>query len=106
MREFVNLRPNHPSDCNISVDTIVDGKSNENRMAAELSGVEKEDVDVVLEDEGVMIDATRDQIKLHTIVALPQNANRDSIRTSYRNGVLEMVFNIENKLGGKTVRVD
>lgn len=104
MREFVNLRPNHPSDCNISMDAIVDGKSKEIRVGAEIPGVE-EDVDVVLED-GVMIDATRDQIKLHTIVALPQNTNRDSNRTSYRNDVLEIVSNIENKLGGKTVRVD
>ena len=109
VREFGNVRPGHSGrlgDRSIQVDTIVDEKNNEIKMVAEIPGVEKKDIEIVLEDEGVVIDATRDQTKFHTTVPLRHDVNRDSIKASYKNGILEIVLGIENKPKGKTVRVD
>lgn len=106
VREFGNMKPGHAGSRNIQVDTIVDEKKNEVKMVAEIPGVEKKDIDIVLEDEGVAISATRGQIKYHTNVPLQHGVNRDTIKASYRNGILEIVFGVEDKPKGKTVRVD
>ena len=106
VREFGNTRPGHAGSRSIQVDTIVDEKNNEVKMVAEIPGVEKKDINIVLEDEGVAISATRDQTKYHTNVPLQHGVNRNTIKATYRNGILEIVFGIEDKPKGKTVRVD
>lgn len=106
VREFGNMKPDHAGGRSIQVDTIVDEKKNEVKMVAEIPGVEKKDIDIVLEDEGIAISATRGQTKYHANVPLQHGVNRDTIKASYRNGILEIVFGIEDKPKGKTVRVD
>lgn len=106
VREFGNMKPSHAGGRNIQVDTIVDEKKNEVKMVAEIPGVEKKDIDIVLEDEGVAICATRGEIKYRANVPLQHGVNRDTIKASYRNGILEIVFGVEDKPKGKTVRVD
>ncbi len=106
VREFGNTRLGHAGSRSIQVDTVVDEKNNEIKMVAEIPGVEKKDIDIVLEDEGVAISATRGETKYHTNVPLQHDVNRDTIKATYKNGILEIVFGIEDKPKGKTVRVD
>lgn len=106
VREYGNTGPARSDSRSIQVDTIVDEKKNEIKMVAEIPGVEKEDIGIVLEDESVVIDATRDQIKYRAEVPLEHAVNRDTIKASYKNGILEIVFTLEDKPKGKTVRVD
>lgn len=98
--------PTTPGNREIQVDTILDEKKKEIKMVAEIPGVEKSDINVTLEDAGVAINAVRGQTKYHTVVPLEYEVKSDGVKASYRNGILEIVFGLEDEPKGKSVRVD
>ncbi len=89
------------------VDTLVDEKEKVLTLVAEMPGVEKKDVKVVVEDKTVSIDAQHGKKKYHAKVPIKQKVNKDSAKASYTNGILELKFKLEEpeKPKGKTVEV-
>ncbi len=89
------------------VDTLVDEKEKVLKLVAEMPGVEKKDVKVVVEDKTVSIDAEHGEKKYHAKVPIKQKVNKDSAKASYTNGILELKFKLEEpeKPKGKTVEV-
>jgi len=89
------------------VDTIVDEKEKVVKLVAEMPGVEKQDVKVVVQDKSVSIDAEHDEKKYHTTVPIKYKVDKDSAKASYKNGILELVFKLveDEKPKGKTVEV-
>lgn len=110
IQEYGNVRPNtlpHQKGRTPLVDTIVDEKSNVIKLVAEMPGVEKSDVKVVVEGKSVDISAEHGEKKYHVKVPLRDNVNKDSARASYKNGVLEVSFKrIKTKPDGKTLEVN
>ena len=90
------------------VDTLVDEKEKVLKLVAEMPGVEKKDVKVVVEDKTVCIDAEHGKKKYHAKVPIKQKVNKDSAKASYTNGILELKFKLEEpeKPKGKTVEVE
>ncbi len=90
------------------VDTLVDEKEKVLTLVAEMPGVEKKDVKVVVEDKTVSIDAEHGKKKYHAKVPIKQKVNKDSAKASYTNGILELKFKLEEpeKPKGKTVEVE
>jgi len=90
------------------VDTLVDEKEKVLKLVAEMPGVEKKDVKVVVEDKTVSIDAEHGEKKYHAKVPIQQKVNKDSAKASYTNGILELKFKLEEpeKPKGKTVEVE
>jgi len=90
------------------VDTLVDEKERTLKLVAEMPGVEKKDVKVVVNDKTVSIDAEHDKKKYHAQVPVAHKVNKDSAKASYKNGILELKFNLAepDKLIGKTVEVE
>ena len=111
VKEYGNVKPELAPTSNIRepmVDSIVDEKEKKVKLVAEMPGVEKSDVKIVVQDKLVDISAERGQKKYHANVPIKYQVDENSAKASYKNGILELVFNlIENeKPKGKTVEVE
>jgi HSP20 family protein len=110
VKEYGNVKPGQLPTSDIReplVDTLVDEKEKVLTLVAEMPGVEKKDVKVVVEDKTVCIDAEHGKKKYHAKVPIQQKVNKDSAKASYTNGILELKFKLEEpeKPKGKTVEV-
>jgi HSP20 family protein len=111
VKEYGNVKPNllPTSDTREPiVDTIVDEKEKVVKLIAEMPGVEKSDVKVVVENKSVDLSAAHNEKKYHVKVPLKNIVNENSAKASYKNGILEIVFKLieEEKPKGKTVEVE
>ena len=90
------------------VDTLVDDKEKLVRLIAEMPGVEKKDVKIVVDGKTVNIDAERGDKKYHVKVPIKHKVDENSVKASYKNGILEIIFKqlAEEKPKGKTVEVE
>ena len=110
VKEYGNVQPGQLPTSDIReplVDTLVDEKEKVLTLVAEMPGVEKKDVKVVVEDKTVCIDAEHGKKKYHAKVPIQQKVNKDSAKASYTNGILELKFKLEEpeKPKGKIVEV-
>ncbi|MFQ5496480.1 MAG: archaeal heat shock protein Hsp20, partial [Nitrosopumilus sp.] len=111
VKEYGNVKPGllPTSDTREPlVDTIVDEKEKIVKLIAEMPGVEKTDVKIVVENNLVDLSAERGEKKYHVKVPVEQKVDENSAKASYKNGVLQIVFKLieEEKPKGKTVEVE
>ena len=111
VKEYGNVRPGllPTSDTREPiVDTIVDENENLLKLVAEMPGVEKTDVKIVVQDKIVDLSAEHEEKKYHVKVPIKQKIDENSAKASYKNGILEIVFKLiqEEKPKGKTVEVE
>lgn len=111
VKEFGNVRPGllPTSDSREPyVDIIMDEKENIVKLVAEMPGVEKSDVKIVVEGKTVNIDAEHGTKKYHAKVPIRYKVDENSAKASYKNGILELTFKLqeEAKLKGKRVEVE
>src|SRR4030065_2838987 len=111
VKEYGNVKPGllPTSDTREPlVDTLVDEKEKVLKLVAEMPGVEKKDVKVVVENKAVHIDAEHGEKKYHAKVPITQKVDENSAKASYKNGILELKFNLveQEKPKGKTVEVE
>lgn len=89
------------------VDTIVDEKERVVKLIAEMPGVEKTDVKIVVDNKVVDVSAEHGEKKYHAKVPLKHKVDENSAKASYKNGILQLVFDlVEDKPTGKTVEVE
>ena len=111
VKEYGNVKPSllPTSDTREPlVDTLVDEKEKILKLVAEMPGVEKKDVKVVVDEKIVNIDAEHGEKKYHAKVPIKYKVDKDSAKASYKNGILELKFNLveTEKPKGKTVEVE
>ena len=111
VKEYGNVKPGLLPDSNTRepiVDTIVDEKENLVKLVAEMPGVEKTDVKIVVEDKSVNISAEKSEKKYQINVPISHKVDENSAKASYKNGILELVFKLakEEKPKSKTVEVE
>ena len=111
VKEYGNVKPSllPTSDTREPlVDSLVDEKEKVLKLVAEMPGVEKKDVKVVVEDKAVHIDAEHGEKKYHAKVPITKKVDENSAKASYKNGILELRFNLieQEKPKGKTVEVE
>jgi len=89
------------------IDTLVDEKEKTLKIIAEMPGVEKKDVSVVVGDDKVIhIDAERGEKNYHVKVPIKHKVDAESPTATYKNGILELVFKLEDeKSKGKSIDV-
>ena len=95
VQEFGNAKPDRLPVSNTReaiVDTIVDEKEKVVKLIAEMPGVEKTDVKILVDKNVVGITAERGEKKYHCKVPLQHKVDENSAKASYKNGVLEIVF--------------
>ena len=90
------------------VDVIVDEKEKLVKLVAEIPGVEKTDVKILVQDKFVDISAEHGEKKYHVKVPIKHKVDENSAKASYKNGILELVFKLieEEKPQGKKVEVE
>ena len=90
------------------VDVIVDEKEKLVKLVAEMPGVEKTDVKILVQDKSVDISAEHGEKKYHVKVPIKHKVDENSAKASYKNGILELVFKLieDEKPKGKKVEVE
>ncbi len=111
VKEYGNVKPELAPTSNLRepmVDSIVDEKEKKVKLVAEMPGVEKSDVKIVVQDKLVDISAEHGEKKYHAKVPIKHKVDENSAKASYKNGILELVFNLieDEKPKGKTVEVE
>ncbi len=111
VQEFGNVKPDQLSTSDTReplVDIIVDEKEKIVKLIAEMPGVEKTDVKVVVENKIVDLSAEHDKKKYHVKVPVKHKVDENSVKASYKNGILQIVFKLveEEKPKGKKVEVE
>ena len=111
VKEYGNVKPELAPTSNLRepmVDSIVDEKEKKVKLVAEMPGVEKSDVKIVVQDKLVDISAEHGEKKYHANIPIKYKVDENSAKASYKNGILELVFNLieDEKPKGKTVEVE
>ena len=111
VKEYGNVKPGLAPTLNTRdpmVDTIVDEKEKLVKLVAEMPGVQKSDVKIVVQDKLVDISAEHDEKKYHVNVPIKYKVDENSAKATYKNGILELVFKLaeDEKPKGKTVEVE
>jgi HSP20 family protein len=111
VKEYGNVKPGLLPSANIRepiVDAIVDEKEKLVKLVAEIPGVEKSDVKILVQDKTVDISAEHDEKKYHVKVPIKYKVDENSAKASYKNGILEVVFKLieDEKPKGKKVEVE
>ena len=110
VQEYGNVKPDMlPTENKREplIDTLVDEKEKTLKIVAEMPGVEKKDVSVVVGDDKVIhIDAERGEKNYHVKVPIKHKVDAESPKATYKNGILELTFKLEDeKSKGKTIDV-
>ena len=111
VKEYGNVKPGllPTSDTREPlVDTIVDEKEKVVKLIAEMPGVEKTDVKIVVENKIVNLSAEHGDKKYYVKVPVQHKVDENSAKASYKNGVLQIIFKLieEEKPKGKMVEVE
>lgn len=92
------------------VDTIVDEKEKAVKLIAEMPGVEKRDIRISVEGRHVSVSADSrngEGRKYQMRIPLERKVNENSAKATYRNGVLQITFNlVGGTQSGRNIRVD
>ena len=110
VQEYENVKPDrlHISDTREAiVDTIVDEKEKVVKLIAEMPGVEKTDVKILVDKNVVDITAEHGEKKYHCKVPLQHKVDENSGKATYKNGILQLIFKlVVEKQTSKKVEVE
>lgn len=116
VREFGNVRSNNRGgfgtrpQFSAEREPLADiiNSDKEVKVVVELPGVSKENLRVNAYDNSVEILANTGDRKYRRIVDLPADADIETARSSYRNGILEIIFNKkgQDKPKGKQINIE
>ncbi|MFW6120846.1 MAG: archaeal heat shock protein Hsp20 [Petrotogales bacterium] len=80
---------------------IIEGK-NDVAITIEIPGVEKEDIDLNVNEENLEIKVNAPQRKYHKVVDLPCGVKPKTTKATYKNGILDVVLEKKDKKKGST----
>lgn len=76
---------------------ILDATKGQTRLVIELPGIEKEDLELNCTEETANIKASRGERKYVSTIKLKEKIEPDTASAKYRNGVLDVTFNLKGK---------
>lgn len=114
IREFGNVRPaakglvEQRGVRQPLVDSVLDEKENILRIAAEMPGVNKEDINLNITDQYVTIHAEKGDKKYHADIPVDVALDESSVKASYSNGILELKIKPKesSKAKGKAIKIE
>lgn len=76
-------------------------------VMAELPGVDKNDIDLSINEDKLTIDVKNPARKYNKTITLPANVDSKNIKANYKNGVLEVTLcKIKSKEKGRKIKID
>ncbi len=111
VREYGNVKPGLLPNSDTRdpvVDTVLAEKEKTLKLIAEMPGVDKSNINVVIEKNVVKIDAEQGKKKYNSQVPLQTKVDENSVKASYKNGILEVTLKVleEEKPKSKKVEVE
>lgn len=111
IKEYGNVKPALLPTSDVRepfVDVLVDDKEKVLKLIAEMPGVEKKDIKIVVEGRTVNLDAEHGEKKYSAKVPIKQKVDENSVKATYANGILEVRFKLkeDEKPKGRTVEVE
>jgi HSP20 family protein len=110
IREFGNVKPFSLEGPKLSAETepLADiiTLDKEIKVVVELPGAEKQNIHVNAHDHSVEISAETPSRKYHKVIDIPTDADVDSVKSSYKNGILELVFQKKKQPQGRSIQVE
>ena len=78
------------------------------KVVVEIPGVNKESIKINAYDNSLEVITNDPQKKYHQVIDLPPDADIETVKSTYRNGILEIVFNKkeQTKPKGKEIKVE
>jgi HSP20 family protein len=78
------------------------------KIVAEMPGIKKENIKINAYENSVEIISDDPQRKYHKVIELPPEADIETVKSTYNNGILEVIFNKkkETKPKGKEIKVE
>jgi HSP20 family protein len=78
------------------------------KVILEMPGVSKENIKINAYDNSVEVKSEDPQRKYHRVIEIPPEADTQTVKSTYKNGILEIVFNKKEptKPKGKEVKVE
>ena len=118
IREFGNVKPSRTSAFGAPrpglevkgereplIDTLEEDKTI--KIIAELPGIEKEDINLDTDENSLTISVDTEKRKYFKEVELPSTIDPESVKASYKNGVLEVtVTKKETKPKGRRIKIE
>ena len=119
VKEFGNVKPsrrfgfgpdiNRP-EINDEMEPLADVTTNDKeiKVVIEMPGLNKDKIKVDAYEDEVEVKSDDPQRNYHKIVELPPEANIETARCAYNNGILEITFNRkeQSKTKGKTTKIE
>jgi HSP20 family protein len=114
IREFGNIKPGisgegkPPLNLQNQREPLVDIIEEEDkvRVIAELPGIEKKDIKLLATERTLTINVDTPDRKYYKKLNLPVEVDESTARSTYRNGILETIFNKKERGGGTPIRVE
>lgn len=118
VREFGNVKPPHTLGAGTVTKPIISGEreplvdvitsDNEVKVTVEMPGVTKENIKISAYDNSVEVKSEDPQRKYHRVIEIPPEADIETVKSSYKNGILEIIFKKkeQTKPKGKDVKVE
>ena len=78
------------------------------KVVVEIPGVKKENIKINAYENTVEITSDDPERKYHKVIELPTETDIDTAKSTYNNGILEVIFNKkkESKPKGKEIKVE
>jgi HSP20 family protein len=114
VREFGNIRPAAKGLIEQSgvrqplVDRLLNEKENTLTITAEMPGVDKENINVNVTDQYVIIHAEKGKKKYHADIPIDAELGDSSAKATYTNGILELKIKLKeaSKPKGKAIKLE
>jgi HSP20 family protein len=73
-----------------------------------MPGVSKENIMVNAHDNSVEVTTTDPERKYHEVVEVPPETDIETVKSTYKNGILEIIFDkkVQTKPKGKQIKVE
>ena len=78
------------------------------KVVLEMPGVNKEHIKINVNDDSVEVNSNDPQRKYHEVIDLPPEVNIETAKSTYKNGILEIIFNKkkESQTKGKDIKIE
>jgi HSP20 family protein len=119
VREFGNMRPSYRlGGMSASAKPVISDErepladvtttDTEIKVIIEMPGVGKENIKINAYDHSVEVKSEDPQRKYHRVIDIPPEADTETVRSTYKNGVLEISFKKkeQTKPKGKEVKIE
>jgi HSP20 family protein len=118
VKEFGNVKPPHNLGPGSVAKPLISGEreplvdvittDNEVKVTVEMPGIAKENIKLNAYENNVEVKSDDPQRKYHRVIDIPLEADIETVKSSYKNGILEIIFKKKEQITpkGKEITVE